>query len=137
MQTLGFNVRVVWRFPGALLNAAGVVSSVVLIAAGVILLALSNKKLANDVLSFQGIPRTWGIVVCSLIVAYGLARANYQEALGLGATNRMDPTRASVVIQHVDQLHLDGSNLALTPEALQALQALRPPETGTEPGPGQ
>lgn len=96
---LGFYFRVLRRVPGVFMGVAGVVGSLALILAAVVLVVFSDKKLAMSVLSFQGFSPYWAIIPIGLLLTYGLANANYEEAKRLGATNRIaDPTAPTQVI---------------------------------------
>jgi len=142
VQILGFNLRALWRVPGAFVAIISTVVGVLLVAAAIILLLLSDKKLGNKVLgwsSLQGIPRTWGIAVLCVAFLYVLATANYREARQLGAqtANRVvdPPSPTQITIQAAPgSVVVVGSNTA-QPQAV--LQQPPPQETQTETESGQ
>jgi hypothetical protein len=129
-----FYGRVLLRVPAVFLNAAAVVGALVLLAAAAALFFV-GKSLANDILGLHGFSPTVAIVPCGLIAAYGLAKANYEEAQRLARpTNRTaEPvTPTSVIAQAGTTVFvLPGSNVVQLPEPP---GPQRPP--GTETGPG-
>jgi hypothetical protein len=132
-----FYGRVLLRVPGVFLNTAAVVGALILLAAAAALL-LAGKALANDILGLHGFSPTWAIVPCGLLLLYGLANANYQEAKLLERpTNRTAqpamPTQ--VIAQPGSTVYvLPGSNVVRLPEGPEPLQSQG---TQTEPESGQ
>lgn len=131
MRDLGFwrfYGRVLLRVPSVFVNAAALVGALILLAAAIALF-LKGKALANDVLGLHGFSPAWAIVPCGLILVYGLAKANYEEAQLIPTpTNRTNPAPSPVTIQNVN-IYLGGPNSARPPAVPPESQ---PPGTRTE-----
>jgi len=135
-----FYGRVLRRWPGVFMDAAGKVGALALLVALVILWIASDKSLASKVVSFQGFASIWAIIPSALILGFGLAKANYDEAKLFrqprGATNQVTPpTDPTPVIAGAGSTvyALPGSNVV----QLQEPPGTESPEAGTGPASGQ
>ena len=124
---LRFYLRVLLRVPGVFYNAAAAVGALVFLVAAVVL--GFNKTLASDIASWHGFSPIWAVAPCSLVVAYGLAKANYEEARRFAPpTNRTNPSRSPITIENMN-VYFGGPNSALPPDVL---PGSRSQETQTE-----
>lgn len=97
-----FYWRVLRRIPGVIITASGVVAALVFVIALAAVLVFSDKNTAQNVLGFHGYSPAWAAVPCGLIVAFLVAKANYNEALLTGVpTNRITTpaTNTQVIAQ--------------------------------------
>jgi len=124
---LRFYFRVLRRFPGVLYGAAGVVSTLTLLLATAVL--AFNRTLAGHIVGWNGFSPVWAIVPIALVLVYGVAKANYEEARLLEATNRTLPTPAPITINNYGTVNLVGPNSAQLP-ASPRQETQTPPEAG-------
>jgi hypothetical protein len=129
---LRFYLRILKRLPRVIYDAASIAGTLaVLVAAGVLAF---NRPLARQVLGWSGFSPIWAVAPCGLIVVYGLAKTNYEEARRLGAaTNRTEVSAAPITINnYYGPVRMIGANSAESLPPAEPPASLSTEETGTE-----